>query len=76
MRVKCLMFAPQIEKKKNYTTLTIKQVFPEDSGLITCRLKNKLGVTECSAELYVQGKSGVYTWKHKGCKGFTLVNQE
>lgn len=45
----------QIETTKTSTTLTIKQAFPEDSGLITCRLKNRLGMTECSAELYVQG---------------------
>ena len=56
-------FVLQIEKKKNITTLTIKQVFPEDSGLITCRLKNRFGMTECSAELYVQGKWGLHVLK-------------
>lgn len=50
------IFLLQIETTKTSTTLTIKQAFPEDSGLITCRLKNKFGMTECSAELYVQGK--------------------
>lgn len=56
-----LMF--QIETTRTSTTLTIKQAFPEDSGLITCRLKNRLGMTECSAELYVQGKWN-FNWSY------------
>ncbi|KAK3082882.1 hypothetical protein FSP39_007872 [Pinctada imbricata] len=44
----------KIERLPNSTTLTIKAAFPEDSGLITCRIKNISGTTECSAELYVQ----------------------
>lgn len=50
------LFHLQIEVNPTSTILTIKQAFPEDSGLITCRIKNISGTTECSAELYVQGK--------------------
>lgn len=50
------LFHWQIEVNPTSTILTIKQAFPEDSGLITCRIKNISGTTECSAELYVQGK--------------------
>lgn len=37
------------------TLLAIREAFPEDSGLITCRARNCAGVAECSAEFYVQG---------------------
>ena len=29
-----------------------------DTGIFTCRASNPAGVAECSAELYVEGKSG------------------
>lgn len=54
--MKVALFHWQIEVNPTSTILTIKQAFPEDSGLITCRIKNISGTTECSAELYVQGK--------------------
>ena len=36
--------------------LFVKEVFPEDSGLFTCRATNQAGVAECSAELFVEGE--------------------
>ena len=45
----------QIDRIGNMTMLAIKEAFPEDSGLITCRARNCAGVAECSAEFYVQG---------------------
>ncbi|XP_060064415.1 titin-like, partial [Ylistrum balloti] len=44
----------KIERTSTKTILTIREARPEDSGLITCRIKNVAGTTECSAELYVQ----------------------
>jgi hypothetical protein len=66
----------QIEKYPNSTVLTINETYPEDSGLITCRLKSAVGTTECSAELYVQGKGrllgvGLCHWQ----KGKVMVLQ-
>lgn len=61
----------QIEVNPTSTVLTIKQAFPEDSGLITCRIKNISGTTECSAELYVQGKSQGQAESWSGWQGQT-----
>lgn len=49
----------QIETIDRLTNLTIYKAHPEDTGMITCRAKNIAGTAECSAELYVQGKSSV-----------------
>ena len=47
------------EEKK--CVLYIKEVYPEDSGIFTCRSTNPAGVAECSAELLVEGTP---TWRH------------
>eukprot|EP00106_Octopus_bimaculoides_P016754 XP_014784196.1 PREDICTED: titin-like isoform X3 [Octopus bimaculoides] len=44
----------KIERVGQTTILSIREAFPEDSGLITCRARNSAGVAECSAEFYVQ----------------------
>ena len=44
-----------------------------DTGILTCRASNPAGVAECSAELYVEGKSGrgliirkIFSWRFLG----------
>lgn len=46
----------KITREGNKSVLLIKEVFPEDSGIFTCRATNPAGVAECSAELFVEGK--------------------
>ncbi|ELT91006.1 hypothetical protein CAPTEDRAFT_69048, partial [Capitella teleta] len=42
----------KITREGNKSVLVIKEVFPEDSGIFTCRATNPAGVAECSAELF------------------------
>ena len=46
----------KILREGNKSVLVIKEVFPEDSGIFTCRATNPAGVAECSAELFVEGR--------------------
>ncbi len=46
----------QVLRDGNKCLLVIKEVFPEDSGVFTCRISNPGGVAECSAELFVEGE--------------------
>ena len=39
-----------------YVAMNFGWVYPEDSGIFTCRATNPAGVAECSAELVVEGK--------------------
>lgn len=40
--------------------MTIREAFPEDTAMITCRAKNRVGVAECTAELTVRGMVDYY----------------
>jgi len=47
-----------IESQRDGTqTLTIRESFPEDTGLYTCRATNRLGTTITQAQLTVLGKT-------------------
>lgn len=52
-----LLRVQQMTQENSTCTLLIKQTFLEDSGVLTCRVKNGLGEAKASAELVVVPKN-------------------
>lgn len=52
----------QIEEYEDgISVLTIPEVFPDDTGEITCVAENEFGVASTSTELVVEGMLGIYS---------------
>lgn len=47
----------QVTSEGETHRLIIPEVFPEDSGLITCKARNDYGIAESTAELFIEGIS-------------------
>jgi len=48
-------------REGNKFILAIREVLIEDSGIFTCRATNLAGISECSAELFVEGTFDLVT---------------
>lgn len=52
----------QIEEYEDgISVLTIPEVFPDDTGEITCVAENEFGVASTSTELVVEGMLGIHS---------------